>query len=158
MTPVIAITANVAPADRDRCLAVGMTDYLAKPIHEDDLRRVLRRFQQTPSDNSPPQKPEQGVSPKVYKKLAALFITEAMGMVDEVASALAANDTAAVRDAAHKIKGALMHFAAAEALQISKELEQMAKDDELFNCQPLAMKLKFEVGQLLGQLKSEIDG
>jgi len=43
-TPIVALTANVVSGDRDRCFAVGMDDYLAKPLRLDDLRELLARI------------------------------------------------------------------------------------------------------------------
>jgi two-component system, sensor histidine kinase and response regulator len=42
--PIIAMTADALPGDRDRCLAVGMDDHLAKPVREEDLVAVLYRW------------------------------------------------------------------------------------------------------------------
>lgn len=42
-TWIIALTAQAFRTDRDRCLAAGMDDYLAKPIRVSDLTEVVRR-------------------------------------------------------------------------------------------------------------------
>lgn len=42
--PVVALTAGTMEGDRDRCLAAGMDDFLAKPVRPEELSRVLERF------------------------------------------------------------------------------------------------------------------
>jgi signal transduction histidine kinase/CheY-like chemotaxis protein len=42
--PIIALTANARPGDRELCLECGMNDYLAKPFKRTDLQQVLQRW------------------------------------------------------------------------------------------------------------------
>ena len=49
-TPVIALTANAFREDRERCLAVGMDDFLPKPVKLPHLREVLERWTQASDD------------------------------------------------------------------------------------------------------------
>jgi CheY-like chemotaxis protein len=42
-TPLVALTANAFEGDRERSLASGMDDHLAKPFRADQLARVLER-------------------------------------------------------------------------------------------------------------------
>jgi len=46
--PIIAMTANVLPGDRQKCLASGMDDFVAKPINRDDLFSALKRWLPSP--------------------------------------------------------------------------------------------------------------
>lgn len=54
--PIVAMTASVMPEDRDRCLEVGMCDFLGKPIDPDLLWDTLLRW-------IPASEPLSGLSP-----------------------------------------------------------------------------------------------
>ncbi|WP_144965979.1 response regulator [Pseudomonas sp. DE0010] len=42
--PIVALTANAMPEERERCRAAGMDDYLAKPFRREDLLAVVDRW------------------------------------------------------------------------------------------------------------------
>lgn len=42
--PIIAVTANALAEDRERCLGVGMDDYLKKPVRQQELLAMLERY------------------------------------------------------------------------------------------------------------------
>jgi CheY-like chemotaxis protein len=49
--PIVAVTANVAANDRQRCMEVGMNDYITKPVNQQVLRQKLAIW----LDSSAPQ-------------------------------------------------------------------------------------------------------
>jgi CheY-like chemotaxis protein/nitrogen-specific signal transduction histidine kinase len=42
--PIVAVTANAMPGDRETCLAAGMDDYLPKPLRPSDMVQALHRW------------------------------------------------------------------------------------------------------------------
>jgi CheY-like chemotaxis protein len=49
--PIIAVTANALPGQREKCLAIGMNDYISKPIQAGLLASTLRKYLQLPAEN-----------------------------------------------------------------------------------------------------------
>ncbi len=42
--PIVAMTANAMQGDREKCLAAGMDDYIAKPIRREAIAEMLQRW------------------------------------------------------------------------------------------------------------------
>lgn len=58
-TPIVAVTAHAVSGEREHLLQAGMDDYLAKPIDEAMLTRVLSRYH----SGEPPAAPRQAGEP-----------------------------------------------------------------------------------------------
>lgn len=43
-TPIVALTANAMPSDRNKCLEVGMNDFLAKPFEPEQINEMLVKW------------------------------------------------------------------------------------------------------------------
>lgn len=42
--PVIAVTAQAMPGDREKCLAAGANDYVSKPVNVDLMLGLLKKY------------------------------------------------------------------------------------------------------------------
>jgi two-component system sensor histidine kinase/response regulator len=69
-TIVIALTAHALPVDRQKCLAVGMDDYISKPVEQEELEAVLRYWMTQKQWRSR----EKVVSPKPSVKSSVAMI------------------------------------------------------------------------------------
>ena len=49
--PIIALTSNSKPGDREKCLEAGMSDYLSKPVKKAKLAKVIEKWLNNPDEN-----------------------------------------------------------------------------------------------------------
>lgn len=77
----------------------------------------------------------------LVRDLAQLLVTTVPSQVENVRSAVAAHDSAAVRAAAHKLRGSLASFGLAGAVEAARQLETLAAGGDLSQADALSGKL-----------------
>jgi signal transduction histidine kinase/CheY-like chemotaxis protein len=78
--PIVALTADAVEGDRERCLAAGMDDYLAKPFTQDELRSILEKWLLPPSSQAKQPSPAAGAVVKASEtaKTAEVLVSCAL--------------------------------------------------------------------------------
>jgi len=164
--PVIALTAAALAADRDKCLAAGMDDYLNKPIDFAAMRAMLGRIatslQRSPDMTDTTQLPRV-FSPDValasmagdHELLAEVIDVARMELprqLDALERALAASDAASARRHAHTLKGTADTVGAGLMREAAHAVERAAADADLATARSGVDRLHTLVAILAGEL------
>jgi hypothetical protein len=164
--PVIALTARSRNEDRERCLATGMDDYLAKPVRSAELFAAIERV--VSSRSVPPFiRPEAGDGTGLLDPVVLLETCgdEAEGLgrmceglrsylpgwLAEVGETLRAGDAPRLRVAAHKLCGLLSAFSTMAGAMAS-DLEDLASGGRLDECRALVEQLEAMARELIEQV------
>jgi signal transduction histidine kinase/DNA-binding response OmpR family regulator len=124
--PVIAMTANAMVGDREKVLAAGMNDHVAKPIKVDELFTTLARWIRRPSGTRA-ARAALG-NDQLYDRLARMFVERETHFLERFAAARAAADGAAMARLAHDLKSVAATLGAQALSDAARALEQACVD------------------------------
>jgi two-component system, sensor histidine kinase and response regulator len=167
---IIAVTAHALEGDRERCMTAGMNDYITKPVHiaqlEAALHRALRRREPGPvSDTAGVIDPvtlaalkqlrEPGLSDPLAE-LFGLFQRESVGLLERVERGATENNSTAVAQAAHTLKGSASNLGATHLAVICLAMEQRARASDWPAVQEQLPQLREELERVKRALDAEL--
>jgi CheY-like chemotaxis protein len=148
--PVVAMTANAMQGDRDRCLAAGMNDHVAKPIEPEDLWKALLKWikPQHPTDSAVnPQAVQEVQLPAaidgldmanglrrvlgkkpLYLSMLRKFVAGQKSVIEEILKALEDNLWDTAERIVHTLKGVAGNIGATSLQHLAENLETAIKE------------------------------
>jgi len=150
--PIIAMTANAMPRDRERCLAAGMNGFVAKPIDPAELFAALAAWIK-PGPRATPEVPSPSVATVValperipgfdmvgglarlagnaglYRRLLLKMRAEYPALPGQIRAALAIGSARDAAIVAHSIRGAAGNLGAVDLQAAAGALEDALRDD-----------------------------
>jgi CheY-like chemotaxis protein len=158
---IVAMTAQAMQGDREKCLAAGMDDYLAKPIRPKDVRAIVERWGVQPVPVEPSVMTTPKVTPSVpaaeapvaeeppvemdrlkdltdgsvenLRELVELFFKQTAQQLEQLKAAAQANKADDVRRVAHSCAGASATLGMTRIVPMFRDLEKQGASGTLTN-------------------------
>ncbi len=175
--PVVAMTAFVTPAEIQRCLDAGMDGHLGKPFKPEMLTQVLTHYAMQsipdtdvdlakalsiPEPDQPPVLCDDMVE-SLHEMLGdevatvfELFIEQMPALLDDINRGIASGDLAAVKAAAHTLKGSASSLGALQLAALSEQL-QSAQHADVTDLRQQAERIEQAIETLTPVLQNNIN-
>jgi len=178
---IIALTGTLEQTQVVRCDNSGMDDYLAKPIKIEDFESTVERCR-TEKRSSAPQTgsadPEGATDQRApfwdearlgklratmgaeadefICEMLSMFLADAPRLIESLQQAAEAGDAGALRETAHRFKGASRNLGLARIAEVSVKLEEMGKAGELSAALYWFKRLKGLTHQVANKAREEL--
>lgn len=144
--PIIAMTAHALSGDQDKCLAIGMDDYLAKPVKPEFLATMLLKWLHRKDDSNPSERstPEKGSvldidelmervegDSEFAQEIIQLYLTNTKDQINSLKDAVNKQDREVITYLAHSLIGSSGDIGASSMQEIAGKIEQLGREGEL---------------------------
>ncbi len=176
--PIIAMTANAMQGDRERCMAAGMDDYIAKPISRQALAKLLEKWLQGEHKQRSVTiaKPVQETAPlsvqgifdrddlldrfdndeDLLRRSVKIFLENMPVWLVVLKEKIVQGKAAVAGDQAHKIKGAAGMVSAKTLSATAFEMETAGKAGDLEALNALFPEFEQQFEQLRAVMEKEL--
>ncbi|MBF0627653.1 MAG: response regulator [Magnetococcales bacterium] len=170
-TPIVAMTAYAMSGDRERCLAAGMDDYLAKPVTRQGIQSAMLRWlsRESPLAGLWSEADSCDAATLDRERLNALrvlleeefdpLLTQFLQLlpqrVQALRTAMAGNQPREMVRAAHALNGAGAQLGAVALVRCARAIEAMGACGQVREAVSLMPRLEQEVLRLEDALRAE---
>ncbi|MBZ5578960.1 MAG: response regulator [Acidobacteriia bacterium] len=164
-TPIVGLTGNAGPAHRRERKAAGFDNYLLKPFRRDKVESVVGQYAPTRTAGAPSQlraldkdriRELQELTcgdDVLMQELIDLFLSSAPEMLGQMRHAAEDEDTAALRRAAHTLKGSSGQMGALRMQEICGIIEGLTSTGSLVGVDLLLTELSVGFERAVGELR-----
>jgi PAS domain S-box-containing protein len=145
--PVIAITAGTVKGEREKCMEAGMNDFVAKPVVEEALLKIFRKWLNADMGSQEEEKTavvldnkkhidfaklNQYVNndPAAFQGFLLVIQTELEKSMKDIEKHAGKKDVTALKKAGHKLKGTTLSAGLEYLTEYALSLDQLSVFDE----------------------------